>query len=297
LALSLCHCASAGKKLVLCFAFLISLVTPHCFGANKPNTVSSVEIDQSVIAAFSHQDAGRPKVIAHVDLTEPFGTLTQWTFMTVQEGGQSPTKLEDHGPIHVCFVKSARPDCSENFYQMSGKEDPWFDTPYHLIASSIVYADQNQSSPLLLVQVCGAEGFNGNCGIATALYRYDRGTDRFIRVFQNLTGRNNNEATRFVDRGPLQGNVIVDYPTGNAPYTYWIEVYRAKESGQYVRVFRYRGRTRYGDGNPLAVADSEMPEILGHFGLWRPSNALPVPAHMPTGCRHLYMRQGEEWCK
>lgn len=77
-----------------------------------------------------------------------------------------------------------------------------------------------------------------------------------------LTGRNNNQETRFVERGPLQGNVIVDYPTQDAPYTYWIEVYNAGESSQYVQILRYRGRTGYGDGNPLAVADSEMPEIL-----------------------------------
>jgi hypothetical protein len=275
---------------------MAAMVTPYCLGANKP-TIPGEEIDQSVIAALPHQGAANPKVISHIDLTELFGTLTQWTFVAVQEGGQSPTELEDHGPIHVCLVKASHADCSESFYQQTGKEDPWFDTPYHLIASSVVYAGQNQSSPLLFVQLCGAEGFNGNCGIATALYRYDRGADRFTRVFLNLTGRNNNEVTRFVASGALQGNVIVDYPTENAPYTYWIEVYRAEKSGQYVRVLRYRGRTGYGDGNPLAVADSEMPEILSRLGSWKPGDALPIPAHLPRGCSRLYMRQREEWCK
>lgn len=284
------------NALSLCCAFLTAVVTPHCLGANKP-TIAGEEIDQSVIAALPHQGATKPKVISHIDLTEPFGTVTQWTFVAVQEGGQPITEIEDHGPIHVCLVKASSPDCSENLYQQVGREQSSFDTPYHLLASSVVYAGQNQSSPLLFVQLCGAEGPNGNCGIATALYRYERGADRFIRVFQNLTGRNNNEATRLVGRGPLQGNMIVDYPTENAPFTYWIEVYRARESGQYVRVLRYRGRTGYGDGNPLAVADSEMPEILSHLGLWKPGDALPVPAHLPKGCSRLYMRQGEEWCK
>jgi hypothetical protein len=288
--------SSRINALSLCCAFLTAVVTPHCLGANKP-TIAGEEIDQSVIAALPHHGAAKPKIISHIDLTEPFGTVTQWTFVAVQEGGQATSELEDQRPIHVCLVKASSPDCSENLYQQVGTEQPSSDTPYHLLASSVVYSGQSQSSPLLFVKLCGAEGFNGNCGIATALYRYERGADSFIRVFQNLTGRNNNEATRFVEHGSLQGNVIVDYPTENAPYTYWIEVYQARELGHYVRVLRYRGRTGYGDGNPLAVSDSEMAEILSHLGLWKPGDALPIPAHLPRGCSRLYMRQGEEWCK
>jgi len=282
--------------LLLCCAFLSALMTPHCLGAEKPKAIAGEEVDQSVTAALSHQGNTKLKVISHIDLTEPFGTVTQWTFVVVQEAGQPSSQIEDDGPIHLCLVKATSPDCSENFYQVSS-ERPWFDTPYHLFASSIVYASQNKSSPLLFVKVCGAESFNGNCGIATALYRYDREADRFVRVFLNLTGRNNNQATRFVERGSLQGSVIAVYPTEHAPYTYWVEVYQAGESGQYIRTLRYRGRTGYNDGNPLAVADSEMPELLRHLGLWQPGDALPVPVHLPQGCSHLFMRQGEEWCK
>ena len=158
-------------------------------------------------------------------------------------------------------------------------------------------ANPNQSSPLLFLKVCGEVSGDGDGAIAAALYMYDKGTDRFIRVFLNLTGRNNNQATRFVESGPLQGDVIVDNPTENAPYTYWIEVYRAEDSGKYGRILRYRGHTGYSDGNPLAVADSEMPEILHRLGLWHPGDPLPVPAHLPEGCRDLFMLHSEEWCK
>jgi len=182
-------------------------------------------------------------------------------------------------------------------YEQVRSEMPWYDTPYHLFAGTVVYAGQNKSSPLLFLKVAGAVSGDGDCEIATTLYKYDQGTDRFVRVFQNLTGRNNNQATRFVESGPLQGDVIVDNPTENAPYTYWIEVYRAGDSGQYGRILRYRGLTVYSDGNPLAVADSEMPEILRRLGLWRPGDPLPVPPHLPKGCRDLFMRHGEEWCK
>jgi hypothetical protein len=285
------------NALSICFAFLTAVITPHFLGAEKPQAIPGEEVDRSVIAALSRQGVTKPKVISHTDLTEPFGTVAQWTFVVAQDGGKPALDFEDHGPIIVCLVKATSPDCVQDIYQQIKGEMPWSDKPYHLFAGSVVYANQNKSNPLLFVKVCGVAGTDGDCWIATALYRYDKGTDRFIRVFENFTGRNKNQATRFVESGPLQGDVIVDNPTENAPYTYWIEVYRAGDTGQYGRILRYRGLTGYSDGNPLAVADSEMPEILHRLGLWQPGNPLPVPAHLPRGCSHLFMRHGEEWCK
>jgi len=285
------------NALSLCCAFLTAVVAPHFLGAEKPKAIPGEEVDRSVIAVLSHQGVMKPKVVFHIDLTEPFASVAQWTFVAIQDGGQPIDDFEDHGPILLCLVKAASPDCAQHLYQQVRSEMPWFDTPYHLFASSVVYANQNKSSPLLFLKVCGAVSGDGDCGIATALYTYDKINDGFIRVFLNLTGRNNNQATRFVESGPLQGDVIVDNPTENAPYTYWIEVYRAGDSGQYGQILRYRGHTGYSDGNPLAVADSEMPEILHRLGLWQPGDPLPAPAHLPQGCRHLFMRHGEEWCK
>lgn len=281
----------------LCCAVLAPVFAQQCLCAEKPKPISTGEVDRSVIRVLLHKGVTEPKVISHIDLTAVFGTVTQWTFVVVQDDGHPKPEFEERGPIFLCLVKADSPDCAEDLYQHANSEQPWSETPYHLFASSVVYAGQNKTSPLLLVKVCGQEGGNGNCEIATALYKYDRGADRFIRVFLDFTGRNNNEATRFVERGPLQGDVIVNYPTENAPYTYWIEVYRAGESGQYVQVLRYRGRTGYNDGNPLAVADSEMPEILRHLGLWHPGDSLPVPLNLPKGCSRLFLRNGEEWCK
>jgi len=284
------------SALSLCWALLTAAITPHFLSAEKPKLIPGEEVDRSVIAALSHQGATKPKVVSHIDLTEPFGAVSQWTFVVVQDGGQPKMPdFEDHGPIFLCLVKAASADCALGLYQKS--EMPLIDIPYLLFADSVVYANQNKANPLLFLKVCGAAGGNGNCAIATALYMYDKGADRFIRVFLNHTGRNNNEATRFVESGPLQGDLIVDYPTENAPYTYWVEVYRAGDSGQYGRILRYRGLTGYSDGNPLAVADSEMPEILRRLGLWQLGDPVPVPAHLPQGCSHVFMRHGEEWCK
>ncbi|MGH8216356.1 MAG: hypothetical protein ACREPZ_11785 [Rhodanobacteraceae bacterium] len=162
---------------------------------------------------------------------------------------------------------------------------------------AVVFAGPGRARPLLMLKTCSAHGLNGSCDIRTALFAYAREKDSFRQVFVNDSGgSNNNQAARFVEHGPLQGDVIADYPTDHAPYAYWIEVYAPGRSGQYARILRYRGHTGYGDGNPLAVADSEMPEILDKLGLWKPSDSLPVPARTPQACGLLVLRRGEEWC-
>jgi hypothetical protein len=41
-------------------------------------------------------------------------------------------------------------------------------------------------------------------------------------------------------------------------------------------VLRYRSATLYNDGNPLAVIESEMPNIERRLGLWKPGQR-PYP--------------------
>lgn len=254
------------------------------------------EVDQAVIATLTSWGVSQAVIISHIDLTKPFEAVSQWTLVIAQDTGPPPAQVADsnaHGPITICLVRAAAPDCSETLYADVNGEDRSFTTPFSLLDGRVVHAGRVETRPLLLLKTCSAHSLNGSCGIATALYAYDRSADRFYRAFLNFIGSNNNQASRFVESGPLRGDVMVDYPTENAPYTYWVEVYRPEASQRYVRVLRHRGYTRYGDRNPLAVADSEMPEILRHMGLWRPGDPLPAP----DGCSHPVLRHSEEWCE
>ena len=105
------------------------------------------------------------------------------------------------------------------------------------------------------------------------------------------------EEPRFVESGPLLGSVVVASPADGPPFTYLVEVYTRMADGEYSRTLRYRGRTGYGDGNSLAVIDSEMPETLRRMGLWKTGDALPVPPSLPAGCMRLVLRGGVEWCE
>src|SRR5262249_31002125 len=144
--------------------------------------------------------------------------------------------------------------------------------------------------PLLMIKTGGESSGDGEHHIFTELFSYDRHLNEFKSVFSNATGSNNNQRSRFIDEGPLRGDVIVDEPEGCC---YRIEVYRPGASGRYASILSYRGHTRYGDGNPLSVSESEMPEILRRLGLWHKGDALPIPREWCTPV----MRRGEEWCQ
>lgn len=256
------------------------------------------KVERAAVHALPAWQGKKARVIDYLDLTRPFATTSPWALVVAQDARPPPADLAMMGngsPIVICFVKALTPSCAET----RGLADHnWFDMTNGLNAAAVVFAGPGQTRRLLMLQTFSAHGMNGNASIGTELFEYDRKADDFRPVFVNVNGgTNNNAATRFIEHGPLQGDVVVDYPTGHAPYTYWIEVYAPVKSGPYARILRYRGRTRYGDRNPLAVADSEMPEILERLGLWKPGDALPIPRRRPAGCDRMVFRAGEEWCK
>jgi hypothetical protein len=275
-------------------------------GTGARALVSSAEIDQAVIATLASSDGIHANVIAHVDLTEPFHTTTQWTLVVAkQPDEESPDRDGVDRPkvaVWICFVERAEPDCSaeplleqfrERHVSFERGEKPF----YELVANDVVYSGPGRTRPLLQIQTCTMRGANGSCGAATFLFTYNRQVNRFQVVFFTIVGTNNNQAIRFVESGPLRGDVIVAYPTSDAPFAYFVEVYERHADAAYARVLRYRGRTGYADGNRLAVIDSEMPETLRRLGLWKTGDAVPVPPTMPPGCTRLIMRKGVAWCE
>jgi hypothetical protein len=268
--------------------------------------LDTTEIDQAVISKLSAQFGINSKVIAHLDLTQPFQTKSRWSLVAAKQPDEE-SSVEDGagnriGAVSLCFVENDEPDCSEEMFLAKYREETIrFDSGpgpfYELLASDVVFSGPGRTLPLLSIKTCTTLGANGNCGVSTFLFAYDSKANRFPVVFFNMMGRNNNQEARFVENGPVLGSVIVAYPTNDAPFTYFVEVYKRISDTEYSRVLRYRGNTRYGDGNPLAVIDSEMPETLRRQGLWKTGDALPVPPRMPRGCTRLVMRKGVEWCE
>src|SRR5579863_10534960 len=275
-------------------------------GVEAQSHLDASAIDQAVISKLSAQFGIHSKVVTHLDLTQPFQTKSRWSLVAAKQPDEE-SSAEDgagnrRGSISLCFVKNDEPDCSQEMFLAKYRDEKIsFDSgpgPFHeLFASDVVFSGPGRTLPLLRIKSCTTRGANGNCGVSTFLFAYDRKAERFRVVFFNMMGRNNNQEARFVENGPLLGSVIVAYPTSDAPFTYFVEVYKRTSASDYSRTLRYRGHTGYGDGNPLAVIDSEMPETLRRLGLWKTGDALPVPPRMPGGCTRLVMRKGVEWCE
>lgn len=275
-------------------------------GVDAQTRLDVTAIDQAVISKLSVQFGIHSKVVTHLDLTQPFQTRSPWALVVAKQPDEE-SSVEDGagnriGAVSFCFVENGDPDCSEETLLAKYREEkvsfvPGEPTFHELLASDVVFSGQGKTLPLLKIKSCMNRGANGNCGVSTFLFAYDRKADGFRVVFFNMTGRNNNEETRLVESGPLLGRVIVASPTSDAPFTYFVDVYKRTSDSAYSRELRYRGHTGYGDGNPLAVIDSEMPETLRRLGLWKPGDALPVPPRMPGACTRLVMRNGVEWCE
>ena len=278
-------------------ATILSLFLLTAVGAPVASSVPLEKVDQAVLAQLPTWQGNQAEVLAHIELTAPFTTSSQWTFVVAQDPTPPPEELPNgdvgHGPLVVCLVKVLVPQCTRG---QNGEGDmSWYADVYRLMEDKIVYAGSGNTQPLVWLKTCSTGSADGNCDIRVSLFGYDPKQDRFVSVFSyDAGGVNNNNNARYMEDGPLRGDVIADHPTDNAPYTYWIEVYRRGKMGEYSQILKYRGHTVYEDGNDLPVAYSEMPEILRRLGLWHSGDPLPIPPG--RNCLNPVLRHGEEWC-
>lgn len=282
-----------GRLPSLCLLVLIA-TTSGAVAGDSSGQISSTNITQSVVSSLPKSQGRSADVVARLDLTRPFKTRTQWTFVAAILPGSHFSGADagpiDGGALAQCFVDDMTPHCQ---YATPKTDLGWFSTPIELYSDMVVFAGADNTRPLLLIKTGSAHGGDGSHSIFTELFTYDRQSNEFRSVFSNATGSNNNQETRFIERGPLLGDLLVADPTSSAPFGYWISVYVRNTKDGYSRALRYRSATHYGDGNHLAVIDSEMPGILRRMGLWRRGDPLPTPA----GCNRPVLRHGEEWCQ
>jgi hypothetical protein len=255
----------------------------------------------SCVAAAAPAAAATPPgpglIVASVDLAKPFATRSPWRLAVRQGPPQADAFGADGdtvpGPITLCLQTSDR--CDAQLPAMppspSGLADAW--DAHYLNAAKVVFAKGRTAPPLLLVQTASLHSGDGDQLVFTQVLAYRRASDRFTVIHSQQTGRNNNQEVRLVDSGPLAGAVVFAEPTENAPFGYWITVNRLSPAYAYKQVLHYRSATHYGDGNPLAVIDSEMPDIEQRLGLWRPGAPLPLPA---GPCPKPHLVNTVLWC-
>ncbi|MEP9357247.1 hypothetical protein [Sphingomonas sp. KR3-1] len=238
--------------------------------------------------------APQAKQSATLDLAKPFATRAPWRLTVVQ--GPDSVDVADNpepGALTLCLSRDGGRSCSPDLSQALhvGPAPDLFDVPHYLESARIVHPAGGRA--LLLVQLASVHSGNGDQRVSTQLLAYDRAKDAFVSVYARRAGRNNNQEVRYVAGGPLQGAMISAEPTDDKPFGYWITVSKPDSALRYTQALRYRSATHYGDGNPLAVIDSEMPNIERRLGLWRPGMKLPLPAR---GCARPHLVNTVLWC-
>jgi hypothetical protein len=255
-----------------------------------------------ILPAFLLIGAGaapKEKLLSSVDLAQPFGARSAWRLTAWQGPDVADLQLDAGekapGAIRLCVSKddgrTCQPDLRNVLMSATGPAD-LFAEPHFLDQVQIVQPGAGQA--LLLLQVASLHAGDGDQRIAKVALAYDREQDSFVPVYEKQTGRNNNQEVRYIDAGPLKGAIISADPTGDAPFGFWIDVNTRAGQAPYKPVLRYRSATHYGDGNPLAVIDSEMPNIQQRLGLWHPGMKLPLP---DGACPNPHLVRQELWCQ
>jgi hypothetical protein len=248
-------------------------------------------------SAASAQPAPAP--ILDLPLKASFHARADWRLTATQgpqvPGEQTANGEPEPGEITFCLQKAPTAPCAPVLggpTRPGGEKDDYFDPPHYLRDARVVHGAGGR--PYLLVQAASMYAGNSGQWVVTQLLAYNPAADAFVRVFNHGTGTNNNEDVRFLETGPLKGHIVSVEPTENAPFAYWITVLSPTKSGPYKQILHFRSNTRYGDGNPLSVIDSEMPETLKRLHLWRPGRPLPLPA---GGCARPRLVAGALWCQ
>jgi hypothetical protein len=247
-------------------------------------------------AAFLAAPASAQTIVSRIDLSRPFGARPGWRFLAFQ----GPATADDFeadgrapGAIRLCITndggRSCNPDLSPLLSINNGTDG--YSQALFLNEARILRTATGQA--IFLVQVASAHSGNGNQRVTTAALTYDRTRNAFRLAYAKEVGHNNNEEVRYIEVGPLRGAIVSAAPTFDAPFGFWITVNRLVPAGRYQQVLRYRSATHYGDGNRLAVIDSEMPNIQQRLGLWHPGQPLLRPAR---GCRRPRLIRRELWC-
>lgn len=240
--------------------------------------------------------AANPRILMQLDLSKDMGTRSPWIF-TATQGADIPDLTGDDGPvpgpIKFCLSADHGHSCAHDFsriLRLPGGDD-LFSEAHQLNELRVVHPRGKPA--LLLLKASSIHSSNNDQRVALVLMTYDRTRDAFAQAYQFQTRRNNSQEVRYIANGPLEGAVISAEPTSDAPFAFWIIVNKLGASGHYQQVLRYRSATRYGDGNPLAVIDSEMPTIQSRLGLWRQGQPLPLPAGQ---CLKPHLIKQELWC-
>src|SRR6185437_4140524 len=113
----------------LCLLLLIA-ASSAAVPSESSGQLSPTDITQNVISSLPNSQGQSAEIVARLDLTRPFETQTQWTFVAAILPGAHFSGAEP-GPVHggalaQCFVDNLTAHCT---YGTPKNDFDWFSTP------------------------------------------------------------------------------------------------------------------------------------------------------------------------
>ncbi len=251
-----------------------------------------ISIATGVMSMAGIAAAADEKVIADIDLSAPFSTQSKWRLTAFQGPSVDIVDFGDMpGEVRLCLRKDPSAPCDPQLQRPFTTDDDMYSRPHYLKKADIFSGESDHS--LLFLKTASLPSTDGDEFVLYQVLSYRRDSDAFVTVYEHLTGKNNNQTVRFIEKGLLKGHIVSVEPTDNAPFGYWMSVNAPAADGMYKEILRYRSATTYNDGNPLSTVDSEMVNIQKRLGLWKAGDPLPLPER---GCPKPHLIRMELWC-
>lgn len=154
---------------------LLLFAAPGAPGNQSSTQISQSEIAQSVVSSLLTQNGESANIAVHLDLTSPFDTQAQWTFVAaILRGSHIDGAIEEPvkgGPLTQCFVHDLRPKCTYTAIMSSNLD---YSIPIELHSAELVFRGASSTRPLLMIKTGGSQGGDGDHYIYTELFSYDR---------------------------------------------------------------------------------------------------------------------------
>jgi len=176
---------------------------------------------------------------------------------------QAPKKHKGApGPVEYCFAKVEDVNCSV----------VWFGGNIDL--GMEVKPDEKLGTQVIIGRTASKFG-PSRYRVQTVVWAYSASDDWYEVIFAHESNRCIHDGTRYIEEGPLAGDIVISERTSRRPWPYVITVFEPSADGHYHNILAYEGQSRWHDGNRLEVIDAETLEIEKRLNVWKAGDPLP----------------------
>lgn len=165
-------------------------------------------------------------MIASIDLAGAVHTRSGWRLTITQAPPiANPFGSGDDqvpGAVTLCLHKAASGPCDPQLQNRlyDSSDTALFAERHYLNRAAVVHPRGRSGASLLLVSTASLHSGDGDQAVMTQALRYQPGPDRFVRAYEHWMGTNKNQEVRYIESGPLAGDIVAVDRAESVPLAY-----------------------------------------------------------------------------